>query len=138
MDVIDNEKEEESGKEQEAVEEVKTDREKEIERLGGRANLIKTFGSVEIKLVKPFTFCGKTYDALTMDFEGLTGKDMEDIDDELSIMRKTVQEPRTSRLYQRMLAAKAAGVGSDLILSLPLADYNAVVGAARNFLIVTG
>lgn len=75
---------------------------------------------------------------LDMDFEGLTGRDMEAIDVEIGAMGLRGTLPAYSRKYQRMLAAKAAKVPNDVIEHLPLADYNAVVNAAQNFLFVTG
>lgn len=63
---------------------------------------------------------------------------MEIIDDQIGAMGLRGLLPAYSRKYQRMLAARAADVPEELLLKLPLADYNAVVGAAQNFLLVTG
>ena len=89
------------------------------------------------KLSKPFEFCGQTYTELDMDFEGLTGRVMESIDDELGAMGITIAIPAISHRYQRMVAARAAHVPSDMIEQLPLGDYNKITGAARRFLLVT-
>lgn len=108
------------------------------EKAGGQESLVRRFGHETLRLSKPFTWCGKTYEELDMDFEALTGLDMEAIDDEIGAMGLRGTIPAYSRKYQRMLAAKAAKVPSDVIEHLPLADYNAVVNAAQNFLFVTG
>lgn len=109
-----------------------------VEEAGGRERLIHRFGAVDVKLSKPFEWCGKTYEEISMDFEGLKGKDMEVIDDEIGVMGLRGMVPAYSRLYQRMLAARASGIPSDVIENLPLVDYNAIVTAAQNFLFVTG
>lgn len=112
--------------------------EEETEKLGGRESIIRRFSHETVKLSKPFEWCGKTYEEIDMDFEGLTGQTMEAIDDEIGAMGLRGTIPAYSRKYQRMLAAKAAKVPSDVIEHLPLVDYNAVVNAAQNFLFVTG
>lgn len=123
---------------EEEVSETADRRDKEIERLGGRARLVEKFGKQTVDFTKPFEWCGKTYDRMDMNFEQLTGADMEAIDDELSAMGRQVPTPRVSRIYQRMLAARAADVPADMIEHLPLADYNAVLTAAMVFLTITG
>lgn len=112
--------------------------EEAVEEAGGRERLIQRFGTVEVKLSKPFEWCGTTYEEINMNFEGLTGRDMEAIDDEIGVMGLRGLVPAYSRMYQRMLAARASGVPSDVIDHLPLVDYNAIVTAAQNFLFVTG
>ena len=112
--------------------------EEAVEKAGGRERLIQRFGIVEVTLSKPFEWCGKTYEEINMNFEGLTGRDMEAIDDEIGVMGLRGLVPAYSRMYQRMLAARASGVPSDVIDHLPLVDYNAIVTAAQNFLFVTG
>jgi hypothetical protein len=68
----------------------------------------------------------------------MTGADMEAIDDEMAAMGITVESAARSRRYQRIFAAKAGSVPSDMIEKLPVADYNAITNAARLFLLVTG
>lgn len=109
-----------------------------VEKAGGREKLIRRFGTVTVTLSKPFEWCGKTYEEINMNFEGLRGRDMEAIDDEIGVMGLRGMVPAYSRMYQRMLASRASGIPSDVIENLPLADYNEVVTAAQNFLFVTG
>jgi hypothetical protein len=108
------------------------------EKLGGRAALAEKFGKATIELSKPFSWCGQTYEKVEMDFEGLTGRDMEAIDDEIGMNGLRGVVPAYSRIYQRLLAAHASGVPADAIQAMPLVDYNAIVRAAEYFLIVTG
>lgn len=108
------------------------------EKAGGRERMIERFGSAEVKLTKPFEWCGTTYTELHLDFGALTGRDMEAIDEEIGVMGLRGMVPAYSRMYQRLLAARAAKVPADMIEALPLADYNTVTGAAQNFLFVSG
>lgn len=109
-----------------------------IEEAGGRSALVKRFGTADVELSAPFEWCGKVYTQISMNFEELTGRDMEAIDDEIGVMGLRGLVPAYSRMYQRMLASRASGVPSDVIEHLPLVDYNAVITAAQNFLFVTG
>lgn len=132
MDIVDeNEK-------RKGAEELKEKLDEAVEKAGGREALAQRFGEVTVKLKKPLDFNGTTVEEIHMDFLGLTGLDMELIDDQIGALGLRGLLPAYSRKYQRMLAARAADVPEALLLRLPLADYNAVVGAAQNFLLVTG
>jgi hypothetical protein len=98
---------------------------------------VRRLGVVTVILSKTVTFCDETYTKLEMDFEGLTGKDMEAIDDELAAMGVVIPNPNINHKYQRILAARAAGVPSDMIEKLPLRDYQKITTAARSFLLAT-
>lgn len=125
-------------REEEKTEELADKLDEAVQEAGGRSALIERFGMATVKLKSPIEFEGVKYEEISMDFLSLTGLDMELIDDQIGTigMRGTV--PAYSHKYQRLLAARAAGVPDTLILRLPLSEYNAVVGAAQNFLMVTG
>ena len=109
-----------------------------MDQAGGRQSLVERFGEVVVKLSQPLETGSRALTELRLDFLGLTGLDMEIIDDQIGAMGLRGMLPAYSRKYQRMLAARAAGVEESLLLKLPLADYNAVTGAAQNFLLVSG
>ena len=113
--------------------------EQETEKAGGRASIIADFAVKDVEFIKPLTWGGKTWERAHMDFAKLTGIDMENIDDEMSALNKGLlpSDPINSNKYLRLLAAKASGIPSMAIQSLPAADYNAVMRAARYFLIVS-
>ena len=125
-------------REEEKAEELAEKLEEAMQEAGGRDALIDRFGVATVKLKRPIEFEGTKYTELCMDFLSLTGLDMEMIDDQIGTMGMRGTVPAYSHKYQRLLAARAADVPDALILRLPLADYNAVVGAAQNFLMVTG
>lgn len=113
--------------------------EQETEKTGGRLSLLETFGVKDVEFTKPLKWSEKTWDRAHMDFTKLTGVDMEAIDDELSALNKGLlpSDPANSRKYLRLLAAKASGIPSKAIQSLPAADYNAMINAARYFLLAS-
>ena len=92
---------------------------------------------VTVKLHKPLTYEGKTYDKLRFDFDALTGNDHLAISQELRAENKTALAPAFSSDYLSKMAIRASkdGLGVDALLYLSLKDAVAVEGAARNFLI---
>ena len=64
---------------------------------------------------KPVEILGKKYKTLTFRFEDLTGADIEAVEQEMQDMGKYALSPEISSIFQSMLAARAARVGSDEI-----------------------
>ena len=89
---------------------------------------------------KPFTYEGKTYEALTFDWDRLTGKDALAIEGELQALGKAVIVPEFSGEYLIRMAARACTerIGSDLLCAVPISAYNRIRGAARSFLLRSG
>ena len=75
---------------------------------------------------------------MTFYFEKLTGEDIEAVEAELQDQNKYVLSPEISSAFQCILAAKAAGIASDEIRRLPVADYMKIKNKARDFLIAAG
>ena len=86
----------------------------------------------------PFEFEGKTYDKLTFDFEGLLGSDMIAVENEMAAVGEDVLSPEISTSFLAKMAARAAGVGSDLIEHLPIRDFGKIKNKSRDFLVTTG
>lgn len=87
---------------------------------------------------KPFEYEGKTYTELTFNFERLSGRDMVSIETEMQMNNEYALAPEISRSFQGKMAAKASGIGSDVLEAMPLKDFNKITNAARSFLIDTG
>ena len=81
---------------------------------------------------------GKEYVKMTFYFDRLTGIDIEAIEAELQDENKYVLSPEISSTFQSMLAARAAGIGSDEIRRLPVKDYMKIKNKARDFLVSAG
>ena len=88
-------------------------------------------------LIKPFEWEGKTYTEFAFNFEGLKGTDLIAVEDEITMDGGYIITPEISTAYMVKLAARAAGVGSDVVENLPVRDFIAVKNMARDFLIST-
>lgn len=87
---------------------------------------------------KPFIYEDKTYNELSLNFEKLKGKDMIAIENEMAAVGEYALSPEISTSFLSKMAARAAGVGSDVIENLPLRDFGKIKNESRNFLISTG
>lgn len=83
---------------------------------------------------KPVTILGQQYKTMTFYFDKLTGEDIEAVEQEMQDLGKYALSPEISSVFQCMLAARAARVGSDEIRRLPVADYMKIKNKARDFL----
>ncbi len=90
------------------------------------------------KFKRPFEHSGVKYTELTFDFEHLTGRDMVAIDAEMQASGEMLMAAETSRSCQSKIAARAAGIGADVVEAMPLGDFNRITNAVRAFLIETG
>ena len=86
----------------------------------------------------PFVREDKTYEKLTFDFAGLTGADCLAIEDEMRMLGKPLIAPEFSGEFLCRMSARAAGVGADVLMALPMADYNKIRSKARSFLLASG
>lgn len=90
------------------------------------------------KFKTPFEYSGAIYEELTFNFERLTGRDMVAIETEMQMNNEYALAPEISRNFQSKMAARAAGIGSDVLDAMPLPDFNRITNAARDFLLSTG
>ena len=86
----------------------------------------------------PYTYEDKTYTRLVFNFEKLIGDDLVAIENEMTAVGEFALTPEISTAYLYRLAAKAAGVGSDVIANMPIRDFGKIKNAARDFLIELG
>lgn len=109
-----------------------------IDELGAAFEAAKeeTAGTYLHKFKKPFKWEGKEYKTLLFDFESLTGNDFIAVDREVTQkMGTTVIVAAVSAPFLMTMAARAAGVGSDMLEALPLYDFNKIISKARNFML---
>ena len=90
------------------------------------------------KFKKPFEYEGKTYEEIIFRFDRLTGRDMVNIETEMQKRGEYALAPEVSLVFQSIMAAKAAKIGSDILDAIPLLDFNQITKAARDFLLSTG
>lgn len=86
----------------------------------------------------PYTYGEKTYEKVTFDFGKLTGSDCLAIEAELQMLGKPLIAPEFSGEFLVRMAARAAGVGADVLTAMPMADYNRIRSRARSFLLKSG
>jgi hypothetical protein len=87
---------------------------------------------------KPTDIGNTKYKAITFYFDRLTGNDIEAVEEELQQQNKFIISPEVSSTFQVTLAARAAGVASDNLKRLPVADYMKIKNKARDFLVQAG
>lgn len=95
-------------------------------------------GAYVHEFTKPYTFEDKTYTRLVFDFEKLIGDDLVVIENEMAAVGEYALSPEISTSFLYRLAAKAAGVGSDVIAHMPIRDFGKIKNKSRDFLISTG
>lgn len=95
-------------------------------------------GAYVHEFTKPYTFEEKTYTRLVFDFEKLIGDDLVAIENEMAAVGEFALSPEISTSFLYRLAAKAAGVGSDVIAHMPIRDFGKIKNKSRDFLISTG
>ena len=95
-------------------------------------------GAYVHEFTKPYTFEDKTYTRLVFDFEKLIGDDLVAIENEMAAVGEYALSPEISTSFLYRLAAKAAGVGSDVIAHMPIRDFGKIKNKSRDFLISTG
>lgn len=95
-------------------------------------------GAYVLTLAKPYTYEDKTYKKFVFDFENLIGEDLVDIETEMTAVGEFALSPEISTSFLYRLAARAAGVGSDVISSLPIRDFGKIKNKSRDFLVSTG
>lgn len=91
-------------------------------------------GAYVLTLAKPYTYEDRTYDCFVFDFEKLVGDDLINIENEMAAMGEVVLAPETSTSFLGRLAARAAGVGSDVITAMPIREFVKVKNIAQIFL----
>ncbi len=95
-------------------------------------------GAYVHEFTKPYTFEEKTYTRLVFDFEKLIGDDLVSIENEMAAVGEYALSPEISTSFLYRLAAKAAGVGSDVIAYMPIRDFGKIKNKSRDFLVSTG
>ena len=101
------------------------------EYAAAEAQAKESVGNYTLKLKRPFTFEGQTFDELNFDFEGLTGDDALAIEDELQAIGKPTISPTFSGQFWH------AGDFGTLQCARDIFEFNRVRGKARSFLLAS-
>ncbi len=92
-------------------------------------------GSYTHILQKPFKYGNATFEKFEFDFEKLTGNDMLAIENEMAALGEYAITPEVSTSFIARMSARAANVGSDVILALPLKEFGKIKSKCRDFLV---
>ena len=113
--------------------------EKELEEAAKLAEARENQYEYEHELKDPFTWEGRTYKKFKFDWGKLTGRDGLAIESEMQALGTPVVIPSLSGDYLIRMAARASveTVSVDVLLGLPLREYNRIRSAARSFLLRT-
>lgn len=91
----------------------------------------------EFLLSRPFEFEGKKYDKLILDFESLTGLDLEKAEAQYNAEDPNNQITMVKEMakgFVAIVASKAANVNVALIRALPVSDYAKITTRTTVFL----
>lgn len=88
----------------------------------------------------PFSWEGRTYDQLTFQWDKLTGRDSLAIEGEMARLGKALIAAEFSGDYLARMAVRACKerIGLDVLLAMPLGEYNRIISRARSFLLRSG
>ena len=98
----------------------------------------KASGVYTHRFKMPFEYEGKEYESIDFHFERLTGRDVVAIESEMQANGEYMLDPILSRNFQSKMASMASGVGSDVLTSMPIKEFNQITNAARDFLTSSG
>lgn len=87
-----------------------------------------------VKLSKVVNWEDLDYDAIFLDFDGLTGNDLLEAEKEYAAEGGTAPVAELNKGYLSHVAARAAQVPVELIRALPAKDFSRVTIMVQNFL----
>lgn len=117
-----------------STEEVAID-ERELEEARQEAEEKEDIYSYTHELKKEFEYEGKKYGKIHFDWGKLTGNDGLAIENEMQAMGTPVVIPSLSGGYLIRMAAKASGIPTNVLLAIPIREYNRIRSEARSFLL---
>ena len=91
-------------------------------------------GVIVYKLKKPFDFEGTYIETIEMDFDSLTGRDLEEATKALTTEQK-IGVIETEKAYLAVIAAKAAKLPKEFMLFCSAKDYTNITIEAQAFLL---
>jgi len=98
--------------------------------------VVQNYDVLELEFNPPYEYEGKKYEKLTFNFAKLKGRDYMEVKREMNDNGEFMAMSASHEdgfLYR--FAAKAAGIGSDVLLDMPGNRFNEIVTAAKHFLI---
>ena len=91
----------------------------------------------KVILSKPVNVKGNEVKEVTLDFDGLTGKDIISAEAQARALGESVVPIYSSMRYQGIIAAKMIGVRVEDLEEMPAKDYTNLVTSVANFFFTT-
>jgi hypothetical protein len=90
-----------------------------------------------VKFKAPYNFEGAEHEGIEMDFDGLTGEDIEKAVEVLNAEKRPLGSalPEFSKVFCAQVAALASKKPAEFIRGLPVREYVKVTLEAQNFLL---
>jgi len=119
----------------------------QAEQLEAEAQAEPNLGTYTHTFKRPFVYEGRTYEELTFNWEGLSGKDSVAIERDLLNRNITTVMAEFTPEYLTAMAARACTyrnddgfrtVTTDMLYALPLGEFRRICSAARSFLLRAG
>lgn len=84
---------------------------------------------------KPIHFEGEEYKKITINLEGLTGKDIKEVSNELLLQGEVMGLAETNKNFLATIAARAANLPSEFMDYIPAKDFSKITIQVQNFLL---
>lgn len=116
----------------------------EAEKAAEEAKREKETGSYTHTFEKPFQWKDRTFDKLTFDWTALKGRDHLEIEHEILMKGRTLVSPAFTGDFLAGMAARACTernekgkrvIDRQALLEMDMADFQAITGKARGFLL---
>lgn len=90
---------------------------------------------IKYTFAKPVDFEGEQYKKIIINLEGLTGKDIKEVSNELLAQGEVIGLAETNKIFLGALAAKAAGLPTEFMDYIPARDFSKITIQVQNFLL---
>ncbi|WP_303872375.1 phage tail assembly protein [Tepidanaerobacter acetatoxydans] len=84
---------------------------------------------------KPIKFEGEEYKEIILNLEGLTGKDIKEVSNELVLKGEIMGLAETNKNFLAALAARSAGLPIEFMDYIPAKDFSKITILVQNFLL---
>ncbi len=84
---------------------------------------------------KPIDFEGEKYKEIVLNLEGLTGKDIKEVSNELLLQGEVMGLAETNKNFLAALAARSANLPMEFMDYIPARDFSKITIEVQNFLL---
>lgn len=85
---------------------------------------------------KPVIFEGDEYKEITLDLESLTGKDIQEVSNEMLSQGISLGLAEVNKTFLAAMAAKSANLPTEFMDNLPAREFSSITVQVQNFLLM--